>query len=175
LIVRTEGDPERSISPIRDEIRKLNAALPIYDARTMTDHMALSLFPLHIGVSVIGSFGLLALILAALGIYGVMSYSVSQRTHEIGIRMALGATASDVLRVMVRHGVIVTIIGIGLGLLGALLLGMVVASILNGVSGADPVTFAVVSVLLAAVALIACYIPARRATKVDPLMAMRSQ
>ena len=175
LIVRSEGDPRGSIVAIREEIRKLDATLPIYDVKTLTEHMGLSLFPLRIGASVIGCFGLLALILAALGIYGVMSYSVSQRTHEIGIRMALGANAGDVLLVIVRQGVIVTIIGIGLGLIGALLLGMVVASILNGVSGTDPMTFAVISLLLGVVTLIACYIPARRATKVDPFLAIRSQ
>ena len=118
-------------------------------------------------------FGLVALVLAAIGIYGITSYAVSQRTREIGIRMALGAQLSDVMKLILTHGVKLTIIGVCLGLLGAYLVTRAITSVLYGVSATDPLTFVGVSVLLIAVALIACYLPARRATKVDPLVALR--
>jgi ABC-type antimicrobial peptide transport system permease subunit len=137
--------------------------------------MSLALFPLHASVVAVGSFALLAMILAAIGIYGVMAYSVNQRTQEIGIRMALGARAADVWKMVLRQGVIITAIGILLGLLGAFELSQVVASLLSGVSPTDPLTFVLVSLVLAAVAMAASFIPARRATKVDPVIAIKTQ
>jgi len=125
------------------------------------------------GAWVAGSFALLALTLAALGIYGVMAYSVSQRTREIGIRMALGATSGNVLAVVLKQGATLALIGLGIGLAGSLALTRLMSSVLYGVSATDVVTFAAVSGLLAAVILAACYIPARRASRVDPMIALR--
>jgi len=135
--------------------------------------MRLALFPARVAATVLGVFGFVALMLAAIGIYGVTSYSVAQRTREIGIRMALGAQLGDVLKLILTHGVRLTVLGVFLGLIGAYLLTRAITSVLYGVSATDPLTFVFVSLLLIAVALVACYLPARRATKVDPLEALR--
>jgi len=135
--------------------------------------MRLALFPARVAATVLGVFGIVALFLSAIGIYGITSYAVSQRTREIGIRMALGAQLGDVLKLILTHGVKLTIIGVSAGLLGAYLVTRAITSVLYGVSATDPLTFILVSLLLIAVALLACFVPARRATKVDPLIALR--
>lgn len=173
LVVRATGDPQRLIGAIRHEVRQLDANLPIFDAKTMSEHMRLSLFPLRAGASVAGSFALLSLLLAGLGIYGVMSYAVSQRTRELGIRMALGARSSDLLRLVIRQGIVLALVGLALGLAGALALMRLMTSVLVAVSATDAVTFVGVTLLLALVVLLACFLPARRATRVDPMAALR--
>jgi macrolide transport system ATP-binding/permease protein len=173
LIVRTVGDPQSMIPAVRNEVHSLDPNLPIFDVKTLTEHMRLALFPARVAAAVLGIFGFVALMLAAIGIYGVTSYSVAQRTREIGIRMALGAQLGDVLRLILTHGVKLTVLGVSFGVVGAYLATRAITSVLYGVSATDPLTFVFVSLVLTAVALVACYWPARRATKVDPLVALR--
>jgi predicted permease len=173
LLVRTSSDPKSMIPSIRNEVQKLDGALPIYDVKTMTEHMAISLFPARVAATLLGGFGLLALILAAIGVYGVMSYTVAQRTREIGIRIALGARPLDVLRLVVQQGMILAGAGILIGLGVSLGLTRLLSSLLYGVSSTDAITYLGISFLLTIVVLLACYLPARRATKVDPMVALR--
>jgi predicted permease len=173
LIARTDSDPQAAIGAIRSEIGKLDANLPVFDIKTLTEHMRLSLFPARIAAVMLGGFGLLALVLAAIGIYGVTSYSVVQRTREVGIRMALGARPGDVLRMMLKQGMILIAIGVGIGLTVAFLATSLMSSLLFGVSPTDTLTFTVISLVLAGVALGACAVPARRATRVDPMVTLR--
>ncbi len=173
LVVRTTGDSKSALAAVRNTVRELDVNLPLYEVKTLTEHMRLALFPGRIAATVLSGFGLVALILAAIGIYGVTSHAVAQRTREIGIRMALGARLADVLRLVLSGGLKLVAIGVCLGLVGAYLLTRVLTSLLSGISPTDPVTFIFVSLLLIAVALLATYLPARRATKVDPLVALR--
>jgi predicted permease len=173
LVVRGKAEPGKMIAAIRNELRQLDPNLPISTAKTMTEHMSFPLLPARGAAGALGSFGVLALILAAIGLYGVMSYSVSKRTHEIGIRIALGARAGDVLKLVIWQGMTLVLMGIVIGLIGALALTRLMKSLLFGVSPTDPLTFACVALLLAAVALLACYVPSRRATNVDPIVALR--
>jgi len=175
LVVNTSVEPQSMINTIRREVERLDANLPLYDVKTMSEHMRLSLFPLQAGAWVAGVFALLALLLAGLGIYGVMAYTVSQRTREIGLRMALGARGGDVMRLVVRQGMWLALVGLAIGLAGALALTRLMSSVLYGVSATDVVTFAGVTLLLGSVVLIACYLPARRAAKVDPMIAIRCE
>jgi predicted permease len=173
LVVNTRVEPQSMINTIRREVERLDSNLPLYDVKTMSEHMRFSLFPLQAGAWVAGSFALLALLLAGLGIYGVMAYTVSQRTREIGLRMALGARGGDVMMLVVRQGMRLALVGLAIGIVGALALTRLMSSVLYGVSATDVVTFAGVTLLLGSVVLIACYLPARRAAKVDPMIALR--
>jgi putative ABC transport system permease protein len=173
LVARTFGDPRAVLAALRSEVQGLDPTLPLYNVQPLTDHMNVPLFPFRMAATVLASFGVLAILLAAIGIYGVMSYIVAGRTREIGIRLALGAQLFAVLKLVLGQGLRLAAIGVGCGLVGAYLLTRVLASLLYGVSATDPATFVVVSLLLIAVALLATYIPARRATKVDPLVALR--
>jgi putative ABC transport system permease protein len=158
---------------MRREVSALDRDQPINDIKNMEQRIAETSSPARLTSFLMGVFAALALVLASVGIYGVIAYSVSQRTHEIGIRMALGAERRDILALVVRQGMTLVVIGLGFGLVASFVLMRWLASKLFQVSATDPVTFAVVSVLLAFVALVACYIPARRATRVDPMIALR--
>jgi len=173
LVARTAGDSPAAITALRNEVLRLDSTLPIYNAKTLTEHMSLPLFPFRIAAIVLGSFGVLAIILAAIGIYGVMSYVVAGRTREVGVRIALGAARGNVLFLIMRQGMSLALIGVAFGLLIAFGAAQLLVKVLFGVSPADPLTFAGVSLLLSLVAALACYIPARRATRVDPLVALR--
>jgi putative ABC transport system permease protein len=174
LVVKTTAsDPAAMTSAIVNEVRKTDRLLPITRIRTMDDLRASALQSDRFNLWLLGSFALLALLLAALGIYGVMTYLVTQRTQEIGIRMALGAQAADVLKLIVQTGMRPVLFGVAVGLAGAIGLTRLMESFLFGVTPTDTLTFASVSAGLALVALIACLIPARRATRVDPLVALR--
>ena len=171
--VRTSGDPKQSAATIRREVQALDANLPAFNVMSLAENIEISLFPARLGAVLLGVFGSLALLIASIGIYGVMSYGVSERTKEMGIRMALGARGSDVLRLVISQGMWLAIIGVGIGAGLALVATRVVKSYLYDVSPTDPLTFAGIAFLLIGVALLACYIPARRATKVDPVVALR--
>jgi predicted permease len=175
LLVRTKGNPEPLFGAVRAEVQSLDANLPLYDVKTLTEHMKFALFPAKVAATVLGVFGLVALMLSAIGVYGITSYAVAQRTHEIGIRLALGAQLGDVLRLVLSHGLKLTLIGAAIGLFGAYLATRAITSVLYGVSATDPLTFGGVSLLLIGVALVASYVPARRATKVEPLIALRNE
>jgi putative ABC transport system permease protein len=173
VVVRTLGDPASLTGAIRKEVRAIDPDQPIAAMRTMNEWMDTAVAGSRYRTALLALFAFVALVLASTGIYGVMSYSVSQRTHEIGVRMALGARRSDVLKLVVRQGMTLVVIGVGLGLVGAIALTRVMSTLLFGVTARDPFTFATVAALLIAVAFVACYLPARRATKVDPLVALR--
>jgi putative ABC transport system permease protein len=175
LAVRCKGNPEVLISALRHEVRELDPSLPIYDVQTMDQLIDKTVRPEQFNTVLMGLFAMLALVLAAVGIYGVVSYSVKERTHEVGIRMALGAQSSDALRLVLRQGMILVLIGVGIGIGGALGLTRFLSSLLYGVKATDPLTFIAVSLTLTGVALLACYIPARRAARVDPMVALRHE
>jgi putative ABC transport system permease protein len=175
LHVRTAMKPELLISSVQQEIRALDPKLPMYDIRTLEQYLSDALWNKRFLSSLIGGCGLLALVLATLGLYGVLSYNVVQRTQEIGIRMALGARTNNVLREVIGQGIKLISIGIALGLAGTFATTRVLKGFLYGVTATDPLTFILISLLLASVALLACYLPARRATKVDPMVALKCE
>ncbi|HET6980237.1 MAG TPA: ABC transporter permease [Pyrinomonadaceae bacterium] len=179
VVSSASGDPASLISSMRNAIRELDPKIPLADTQTLNDYFSFGLFPFRILAAVMGGCGLMALLLATLGIYGIISYSVAQRTRELGIRMALGAVQRDILKMVIGQGMMLVIVGLGLGLLLSLVLTRLLTSSMLElelplpVSATDPLTFASVTLLLALVALVACFIPARRATKVNPIEALR--
>lgn len=173
MLVRTEGDPGALAGPARAELRALDQGLPMFEVKTMQMHLARALFPIRVAAVIVATLGGLALLLAALGLYGVMSYSVAQRTREIGVRMALGAPPEAILRLVLAQAARTAAIGLVIGLAAAGLLAQLIGDLLYGVSPLDPATYAGVSALLLAVALLASFVPARRATKLAPMVALR--
>ena len=173
MIVRTTGDPHGLVSAVRNEVHGMDPELPVFNVKTMDEYISATVAAPRFNTTLLGIFASVALVLTIVGLYGVMSYSVAQRTNEIGIRMALGAQTRDVLRLIVSQGFKLVLLGLGIGLVGAFAVMRVISSLLFGVTSNDPLTFVTVALLLALVALLACYIPARRATRLDPLSALR--
>ncbi|MFI5126300.1 MAG: FtsX-like permease family protein, partial [Candidatus Acidiferrales bacterium] len=173
FLVRVRAVPLMSVTAIREALHQVDPTEPLTQIETMDQVVSGSLKDWRFHAVLLGIFAALALVIAAIGVYGVISYSIAQRTHEIGIRLALGAQRRDVLRLVVSQGARLALAGIAVGVLAAIGLTRLMASLLYGVTPTDPVTFLAVAVLLLIVALVACYIPARRAMRVDPMVALR--
>jgi putative ABC transport system permease protein len=173
VVVRTAGEPAAFAGAVREAIRSVDKTLPTYNLKTMDDVFAASAAPRRLPALLLSAFAGVAMLLAMLGIYGVTSYYVTQRTREIGVRMALGAQMTQILRLVLKQGLVLVVLGIVIGIVGSWFATRLLRSLLYEVSVTDSVTFIGVAVLLIIVALLACYIPARRATKVDPMVALR--
>ncbi len=175
LVARTEGDPLQLVSPMREVVRRIDIDQPVFDVMTLATVRAAGSQSQELASLLLGGFAAVALLLAAIGIYGVAAYNVGRRTREFGIRMSLGARPRDVLRLVIRRGILLTAAGIALGLAGAVGLTRIMQDLLYGIGATDPATFAAVTAVLAAVTLLAGYLPARRATRVDPVLALREE
>jgi putative ABC transport system permease protein len=173
VIIKASGDPNQLIASAREQVKQVDPDQPIYNIRTMDEIRAESVASERLNLTLFSIFAGIALSLAIVGIYGVMSYTVTQRTHEIGIRMAIGAQQRDVFKMIMGQGMMLALIGIAVGLVGAFALTRLMATMLFGVTATDPTTFAAIAILLTIVALLACYLPGRRATKVDPVVSLR--
>jgi putative ABC transport system permease protein len=173
IVLRTSGDPQKSFSAARSKIADIDPNLALYNIKPMDRLITESIIGIAYVAAVMAILGFIALVLASVGIYGVMSYSVSERTHEIGVRMAMGATAKDIKRLILGNGMFLTVAGMGIGLPLALGLAYTLSSLLFGVKVTDPAVMVGLPLLLAGVAVIACYLPARRAVRLDPLTALR--
>jgi putative ABC transport system permease protein len=173
LVVRTTSNPEPLIGAVRTHVQQIDKNLAFTNGQTVQQILGQGLWAARMGAALLGLFGALALILASIGIYGVLAYSVAQRTSEIGLRMALGAQPRQVLGLVLKQGMLLALIGAGVGVLVALPVARMAAGLLYGVSATDPLTYAGITLLLMGVALLACYLPARRATRIDPLVALR--
>lgn len=175
IIVRTAGNPDDMIAPVRETLRRLDPNLPLFDVQTIEQHVAFSFFVFEMVATLLGVFGATATLLAALGLYGVMAQRVAMRTREIGVRMSLGATTSQVRQTIVGQGVVLAAVGLALGVTIALGVTRLFASQLMGVTTYDPISYAATVVLLAATTVTACYLPARRAARLDPVRALRME
>jgi putative ABC transport system permease protein len=173
VIVRTTGDPHSLITAVQNEVHSMDREVPVFNIKTMDEHIAVTVAAPRFNTTLLAIFAVVALILTIVGLYGVMSYAVAQRTNEIGIRMALGARVIDVLMLVFKQGIILVLVGEAIGLLGAFALTRLIRGLLFGVTPTDLTTFITVAGILAAVALLATLIPARRAARVDPLVALR--
>jgi len=175
FVIRVTGEPAGLISAVRTVVAEVEPNQALYNVMTMKQRLANTTTSPRLNAALLGSFAAVALLLAVVGIYGVMSYAVAQRTREIGMRMALGAQPGNVMRLVMGQGMRVVLIGAGLGLVGALALARVLRNLLFEVAPTDPATFVCVTLLLSAVALLACYVPARRAARIDPMVALRQE
>jgi ABC-type antimicrobial peptide transport system permease subunit len=173
IVVRADGAPANLAAPLRALVRDLDREVPVYSVQTMDERVASSVGRQRFYASLIAIFAAVALILSAVGLYGVIAYAVSQRTHELGVRVALGATGDRISRMVIGEGLVLTAIGIVIGALASVFAGRLVSSLLFGVSSLDPMTIGSVTLVLVAVATLASWLPARRAARVDPLIAMR--
>ena len=173
LVVRTMSEPSSVLEPIRKSIREVDPNLAATDLETLQQFMSLPLFPARVTGILLGTFGVLALVLAVGGLYGVIAYTMSQRTHEIGLRMALGAQRRDVVKLVLKHGLALAVTGVGIGIVAAFGVMRVLSSLLYGIRADDPETLIGVAIALVAIALLACYLPAKRAMAVDPMVALR--
>jgi ABC-type lipoprotein release transport system permease subunit len=175
LVAHVQSDPQGAIIAIRDAMQELDSRLALSSAGTMEQHLTLALFPVRTSGMLLGVLGVVAMVLAVSGLFGVIAYSVSQRTREVGIRMALGAQRRQVRQLVLRQGMKLAFLGVGLGLLAAVGATRMLRNLLFGISPLDPVTFIVIPLLLLLVAWMACWLPARRAALVDPMVALRSE
>ena len=173
LVLRTEGNPLAFVPSVRSEVAAVDPDLPLYDVLSFDKVITNSIVGIAYVAAMMAILGLIALVLASVGIYGVMSYSVGERTHEIGVRMAMGASSNDVQKLILGNGMFLTVVGMAIGLPLALGLAYALSSLLFGVKVADPFAFVGLPLLLAGVATVACYLPARRAVRMDPLTALR--
>jgi predicted permease len=173
LVARTAIEPEQMSQSVRAEVAALDPEIPIFDVKTLEEHVGISLYLQRMAATLLSIFGLLALSLAAIGLYGMMAYSVSQRTRELGIRVSVGAERRDIFKLILGQGLAISVVGLLAGLVAALVLTRLTAKLLYGVSATDPITFLGIALLLLCVTMLACYFPARRATKVDPMTALR--
>ncbi len=173
LVVRTQSDPHSMVGSIQNAIWKIDRDQPVYEVRTFDEMIGRSLSTRRFVMFLLAVFGAIALALAGIGIYALISYSISRRTHEIGVRLALGAQSRDVVRMVLRNGMMLTVAGVGIGIVAVLLLARLLVTLLYEVGTSDPRAIAGAAVVLIVVASLACYIPARRAAKVDPMTALR--
>ena len=175
LVVRTQGEPGALLERIREEVRAMDAGLPVYDVKPMDEHLRIALVPARVGASLLGSFAFLSLGLAAVGLYGMLAFAVAQQRFEIGFRRALGAWGRDILVGVLRQGMRLALLGVGIGLVLSVGLGRLTASLLYGIEPVDPTVFGLAALVLVGTALLASYVPARRATQVDPIVALRTE
>lgn len=175
IVLRTSRDPLTFVSAARAQVAAVDPNLPLYNIKPMDKVITESIIGIAYVATMMAVLGVIALVLASVGVFGVMSYSVSERAHEIGIRMSLGAQTGDILRLVLRSGMLLTILGLAIGLPIALVLARALSALLFGVTAGDPATFVGLPLLLASVAALACYLPARRAARLDPLRALRHE
>ncbi len=174
IVVRTAGDPMNLVASIRNQLKTMDADVPAFNVLPMEDYVSRALAPTRFNLVLLGVFASVGLVLAMVGIYGVIAYTVGQRTQELGIRRALGAQPGAIVSGVLRQGMTLTLTGIAVGLVGAFAVTRFARSLLYEVTASDPITYAGVGLLLVAVSALACYLPARRAAKVDPMVALRS-